>query len=63
MLARELEVSGNRDMVVKEDVCDIVRGIKQAKNDIVKWMFIFWVAQFVATAGMLFAFFNFYFKK
>lgn len=59
MLARELEVSGNRDMVVKEDVCDVVRAIKQAKNDIVKWMFIFWVGQLVATAGMLFVFFKF----
>ena len=64
MLAIELEVSEKREtLVVKEDISDVVRAIEQAKNDIIKWMFIFWVGHLVAISGMLFTFFNFYFKK
>ena len=64
MLAIELKVSEKREtLVVKEDISDVVRAIEQAKNDIIKWMFIFWVGHLVAIAGMLFTFFNFYFKK
>ena len=64
MLAIELEVSEKREkLVVKEDISDLVREIEQAKNAIIKWIFIFWVGHLVAIAGTLFAFFNFYIKQ
>ena len=47
----------------KEDMRELLKKIADTKADILKWMFIFWIGQLVATAGLLFAFLNVYFKK
>ena len=47
----------------KEDMRELLKKIADAKTDILKWMFIFWIGQLAATAGLLFAFLNVYFKK
>ncbi len=42
---------------------DLITRIETSKTDTIKWLFVFWVGQLAATAGILFAFLNVYFKK
>lgn len=54
-------------LATKQDVndlkVDLVTRIESSKSDTIKWMFIFWIGQLAATAGILFAFLNVYFKN
>jgi len=45
---------------VKEE---LITMIETSKTDTIKWMFIFWIGQLAATAGIVFAFLNAYIKK
>lgn len=42
---------------------DLVTRIETSKTDTIKWMFIFWIGQLAATAGIVFALLNAYVKK
>ena len=42
---------------------ELITRIESVKSDMIKWMFIFWMGQLAATAGIMFAFLNLYFKK
>ncbi len=71
----EEKISQKKDVfMTKEDKVDfilklasnkeeLVTRIETSKTDSIKWMFIFWIGQLAATAGILFAFLNVYFKK
>ena len=50
-------------LATKEDIGIVRKEIAETKTDIIKWSFIFWIGQLAATAGILFAFLNVYFKK
>lgn len=50
-------------LATKEDIGTVRKEIAEAKSDMIKWMFIFWIGQSGATAGILFAFLNAYLKK
>jgi len=47
----------------KKDVLATKQDIAEAKTDIIKWMFIFWIGQLGATAGIVFAFLDAYLKR
>lgn len=49
--------------LVKDDKVDLISRIESSKTDIIKWMFIFWIGQLAAVAGILFALLNVYLKK
>ncbi|MBA4139981.1 MAG: hypothetical protein H0X70_05675 [Segetibacter sp.] len=42
---------------------ELITRIETSKTDTIKWMFIFWIGQLAATAGIMFAFLNAYLKK
>ena len=46
----------------KDDKVDLISRIESSKTDIIKWMFIFWIGQLAAVAGILFALLNVYLK-
>ena len=48
---------------IKHDTADIIAKIESSKREIIKWMFIFWIGQLAAGAGILFALLNVYLKK
>lgn len=48
---------------IKCTTSDLIAKIESSKNSIIKWMFIFWIGQLAAVAGILFALFNVYLKK
>jgi hypothetical protein len=48
--------------LVKDDKVDLISRIESSKTDIIKWMFIFWIGQLAAVAGILFALLNVYLK-
>ena len=50
-------------LATKEDIGIVRKEIAETKADIIKWSFILWIGQLAATAGLLFAFLNVYFKK
>ena len=50
-------------LATKEDIGIVRKEIAETKTDIIKWSFIFWIGQLAATAGILFAILNVYFKK
>lgn len=48
---------------MKDDKIDLISRIESSKTDTIKRMFIFWIGQLAAVAGILFALFNVYLKK
>jgi hypothetical protein len=36
-------------LVTKDDLADLCHDIRKAKTDVIKWMFILWIAQIGAT--------------
>lgn len=63
-LKAEEKYSQKKDVLATKDDIGLVRKeIAEAKADMIKWMFIFWIGQLAATAGIIFAFLNVYFKK
>jgi len=41
---------------IREDISNLKSQIEQSKADIIKWMFIFWIGQVVATFGFILLF-------
>jgi len=69
---KKSELASKQDLnVVKQDLkqdlndlkIDLVTRIETSKTDTIKWMFIFWIGQLAATAGIIFAFLNAFLKK
>lgn len=50
-------------LATKDDIGLVRKEIAEAKTDMIKWISIFWIGQLAATAGIIFAFLNVYFKK
>ncbi|HEX8461831.1 MAG TPA: hypothetical protein VF623_10390 [Segetibacter sp.] len=50
-------------LATKDDIAIVRKEISESKSDTIKWMFIFWIGQLTATAGIIFAFLTIYFKK
>jgi len=48
---------------IVSDKEELITRIESSKSDMIKWMFIFWIGQLAATAGIVFAFLNAYLKK
>lgn len=42
---------------------DLITRIESSKTDTIKWMFIFWIGQLAATAGIVFTILNAYLKR
>ena len=42
---------------------ELITRIETSKTDTIKWMFIFWIGQLAATAGIVFSIINAYLKK
>jgi hypothetical protein len=50
-------------LATKDDIAIVRKEISESKSGTIKWMFIFWIGQLTATAGIIFAFLTIYFKK
>ncbi|HTD42150.1 MAG TPA: hypothetical protein VK671_16085 [Mucilaginibacter sp.] len=54
-MSRAIEILDTKDdiAIVRDDIRslghDLCRDIRNAKNDLIRWMFIFWIAQVEAT--------------
>lgn len=60
----EEKISHKKDVfMTKDDKVEMISRIESSKTDTIKWMFIFWIGQLAAMAGILFAFLNAYFRK
>lgn len=60
----EEKISQKKDVfMTKNDKVEMITRIESSKTDTIKWMFIFWIGQLAAVAGILFTFFNIYLKK
>ncbi len=60
----EEKISQKKDIfMTKDDKVEMISRIESSKTDTIKWMFIFWIGQLAAVAGILFALVNVYFKK
>ena len=57
---RKTELSTKQDL--SELKLDLVSRIETSKTDTIKWMFIFWIGQLAATAGIVIAFLNAYLR-
>ena len=57
--------SNKEELVTRMETmrAELITRIETAKTDTIKWMFIFWIGQLAATAGIVFAFLNAYLKK
>ena len=54
-----LELEDKKDIfLTKEDKIELVGMIKDSRNEIIKWMFIFWIGQLAAIFGILKLFFS-----
>ncbi len=62
-LIEYFETKAEEKFLQKKDILASKQDVSEVKADIIKWMFIFWIGQLAATAGILFAFLNVYFKK
>jgi hypothetical protein len=51
------------ELATKDDIATVRKEISKSKSETIKWMFIFWIGQLAATAGIIFAFLSLYFKK
>ena len=53
------EFENNKDVLAsKEDILLVKVDLANAKSEIIKWMFIFWIGQTGVTLGIIFAFLN-----
>lgn len=60
----EEKISQKKDVfMTKDDKVEMISRIESSKTDTIKWMFIFWIGQLAAVAGILFALINVYLKK
>ena len=60
----EEKIKQKKDVfMTKDDKVELISKIESSKTDAVKWMFIFWIGQLAAVAGILFALLNVYLKK
>jgi len=60
----EEKISQKKDIfMTKDDKVEMISRIESSKTDTIKWMFIFWMGQLAAVAGILFALLNVYLKK
>ena len=60
----EEKIGQKKDVfLTKEDKVEMITRIESVKSDMIKWMFIFWMGQLAATAGIMFAFLNLYFRR
>jgi hypothetical protein len=60
----EEKISQKKDVfMTKDDKIEMISRIESSKTDTIKWMFIFWIGQLVAVAGILFALINIYSGK
>jgi hypothetical protein len=63
-LKAEQRIAEKKDVfMTKGDKVELVSRIDSSKSDTIKCMFIFWIGQLAATAGIVFAFLNAYIKK
>ncbi len=59
----EEKISQKKDVfMTKDDKVEIISRIESSRTDTIKWMFIFWIGQLAAVAGILFALLNAYLK-
>ncbi|MEO8962097.1 MAG: hypothetical protein ABI325_09460 [Ginsengibacter sp.] len=49
-------------LMTKDDKVELISRIESSKTYTIKWMFIFWIGQLAAVAGILFALLNVYLK-
>lgn len=55
----EEKISQKKDVfMTKNDKVELISRIESSKTDIIKWVFIFWIGQLAAVAGILFALLN-----
>jgi len=60
----EEKIKQKKDVfMTKDDKVEMISRIESSKTDTIKWMFIFWIGQLVAVAGILFSLFNVYLNK
>ena len=60
----EEKISQKKDVfMTKDDKVEMISRIESSKTDTIKRMFIFWIGQMAAVAGILFALINIYLKK
>lgn len=60
----EEKISQKKDVfMTKDDKVEMISRIESSKTDTIKWMFIFWIGQLAAVAGILFALLNVYLRK
>ncbi len=60
----EEKIGQKKDVfMTKDDKVEMITRIESAKTDTIKWMFIFWIGQLAAIAGILFAILNSYLKR
>lgn len=60
----EEKISQKKDVfMTKDDKVEMISRIESSKTDIIKWVFIFWIGQLAAVAGILSALLNIYSKK
>jgi len=60
----EEKIKQKKDVfMTKNDKVEMISRIESSKTDTIKWMFIFWIGQLVAVAGILFSLFNVYLNK
>jgi len=60
----EEKISQKKDVfMTKDDKVEMISRIESSKTDTIKWMFIFWIGQLAAVAGILFVLLNVYLKK
>jgi len=58
------EYDQKKDILAKkDDIATVSKEIAESKSDMIKWMFVFWIGQLAATAVIVFAFLNVYFKE
>lgn len=50
------EAKAEQKYVEKKDVLATKQDLSEAKADIIKWMFIFWIGQLAATFGLVLLF-------
>jgi hypothetical protein len=41
------------EFLTKDDKIDIISQLKDSGNEVIKWMFIFWMNQLIAIAGLM----------
>lgn len=50
----EEKIGDKKDVfLTKDDKIDIISQLKDSRNEVIKWMFIFWMGQLLTMAGLI----------